>query len=121
MPSGDSFMAVGGPGLIAVLRHLRKLQRLADANIDGRSMYVFTGYNPIEARVEYMIDKETGLLYSIKKEWKDRDRIRRFKFVRHEVNLQFPEDHFVFTPAEDVEVEDRTRATARPPATDPRP
>ncbi|MCH7873309.1 MAG: hypothetical protein IID33_16560 [Planctomycetes bacterium] len=121
MPTAGSFMAVGGRGLIAMLRSLRKLYRLPDAEIDGQSMYVFTGYNPVDVTVEYVIDKETGLLHSIKREWGGRDRTRRFKFVKHEVNPEFPEDHFTYTPAEGVVVEDRTRAAAAPPATDPQP
>ena len=121
MPMATSFMAVGGSGLIMVLRSVRKLQRAADAEIDGRSMYVFTGYNPIDVRVEYVIDKETGLLHSIKREWTVEDRTRRFKFVKHEINPDFPEDHFTFTPSEGVVVEDRTRAASAPSATDPQP
>lgn len=119
--TASSFMAVGGPGLIAVLRGVREMQRQPDAMVDGRSMYVLTGSKPADVRVEYMIDKETGLLHSVNREWRGRDRTRRFKFVDHVVNPGFPEDHFTFTPAEGVEVEDRTRAAAAPPGTDPQP
>ena len=121
MPTAGSFMAVGGRGLIAMLRSLRKLYRLPDAEIDGQSMYVFTGYNPIAVTVEYVIDKETGLLHSVKREWTGQDRTKRLKFIEHKINPGFPEDHFTYTPAEGVVVEDRTRTAAAPPATNPQP
>lgn len=117
----QSFMAVGGPGLIAVLRSARKLYRKPDGKIDGRSMYVFAGYSPPTVRVEYMIDQETGLLCSVRREWEDADRTRSFDFVKHAINSGFPENHFTFTPEEGVEVEDRTGASTVAPATDPQP
>lgn len=121
LPASGSFMAVGGPGLIATLRSARKLKRMPDTEIDGHSMYVFTGYSPISVRVEYVIAKETGLLRKVVRKWTDADRIARFNFVTHEINPGFSEGHFTFTPGEGVEVEDRTGTVATPPPTDPQP
>ena len=52
-----------------------------------------------------MIDKKTGLLYSVNRDWGRADRTRRFKFVEHRINPGFPEGHFTYSPDEGVVVE----------------
>ena len=117
----QSFVAVGGPGLLAALRNLGKLQRLPNAQIGERIMYVFDGYNKPQSRVEYAVDQETGLLYSVTRTEAKKNLTQSLTFTKHDINMGFPEDHFVFTPNEGVEVQDLTQAAANAPTPAPRP
>lgn len=117
----DSIIAMGGPGLFAVLRKVVKLRRLPNVKINNRTMYVFNGSSAPGVQIEYTIDKETGLLHRVKRTWKLKDQTQELSVTKHEINIGFPEDHFSFTPADGVEIQDLTQGAATPPQTTPQP
>lgn len=118
-PTPDSLLAIGGPGLIAALRKIVKFHRKPDQVFKGRPCYVFGGYQSKGTTVEYFVDKETGLLHVLKREARDGSITQRLELSDYELNPDFPEGHFSYTPPDGLYVEDLTSPGTIPPLRPP--
>lgn len=120
-PAPERLMAIGGRGLLVALRRVSKLVREEDKLIDGRMTYRFSGYyQDHKTKIRYAIDKETGLLRTYEKDSGRGDFIQRIELLDYKINPPpFPEGHFTYTPPENIQIEDLTRADRAPPSDTP--
>ncbi|MGB2988035.1 MAG: hypothetical protein WBE26_19375 [Phycisphaerae bacterium] len=101
---------IGGRRLFRQLRRLDRLQLLPDDTIDGKSVYVFEGSaNADLVEIQYYFDKETGILLKMIVENKGENSTFMFALSDIELNVEFSEDHFTFTPPEGAEIIDLTQ------------
>lgn len=108
----------GGLPLIRQLLQLNYLKRLEDEVVDGERFYVIRGMSQDDqTEITVKIAQPTGMMVHMKMNNKTQQAIRTISLSEIELNVQFPEDHFVFTAPEGVTVEDLTRqATSTPSA-----
>ncbi len=106
---------VGGKMLVRRLDTLENLRRLDDEMIDKERVYVFEGMAGADSSWHLDISQKTGMLlrFSVESESSE----TKFEFALSEIkfDVEFDEDHFVFTPPEGVEIQDLTRPGAEGP------
>ncbi len=108
-----NLLYIGGKRLFRVLRSLEGLQRLPDQTIDKKGVYVFQGtLSAARRQARVFLDKETGIMRQLITENEKSE--SKFVFTLSEIKLdvEFSEDHFIFVPPEDVEIQDLTQQQA---------
>lgn len=114
-PSRGQLLFLGGRHLLNQLRRFNNFKRLPDETIDGHTVSVFKGVSdPGNVKTEYYIDQETGLLIKVVTENETRKSKLTMRFTDIQLNPQYAEDHFTFTPPEGVEIQDLTKPDSSP-------
>jgi len=105
-----NLLYIGGKRLFHLLRNLEGLQRLPDQTIDNKGVYVFEGIlSAARRQTRVFLDKETGIMRQLITENEKSESKFVFTLSEIKLNVEFSEDHFIFVPPDDVEIQDLTR------------
>lgn len=112
---------VGGKMLVRRLDTLKNLRRLDDEMIDKERVYVFEGMAGADSSWHLDISQKTGMLLRFIVESETNK--TKFEFALSEIkfDVEFDEDHFVFTPPEGVEIQDLTKPGGERPTSSSQP
>ena len=102
---------VGGRPLFEQLRRLSAPELIGEESMDGKHVYVLQGtLQRGDGKTTFYVDKSTGLLLKLVAENESKRTKFTFTVTDIKLDVEFGEDHFVFTPPEGVELEDLTRS-----------
>jgi outer membrane lipoprotein-sorting protein len=100
---------ISGPTLLENLKRDNTLKLLPDDVVNGRPAYVVEGVSQKRGqKLLVYLDKEYGILAKMIIE--DARKVRTITLGEIKINVEFPDNHFVFTPPPNVEVRDMTKA-----------
>lgn len=99
---------VGGNTVIGRLSAMKNVQRLRNEKMGMSRVYVFEGIARPDSTWRLYVAQKTGMLLKFVTE--NETKQSKFEFVLSEItfDVEFDEDHFVFTPPEGLEVQDLT-------------
>lgn len=105
--------SLGGLSLMRQMKGHYKLELEDAEEIDGEPVHVFRGISKSGATTtRYFIQRSTGMLRRLRVEDLDKKMTLKVDFTNAQFNVDFPDDHFVFVPPDDVEVKDLTGAAS---------
>jgi hypothetical protein len=112
IPKAFEDLYLGGPGVFDRLRHLYVPKRLPDTKFDDRQVYVISGVSKQPGiRVLYFFDHQTGIVVRIRLEHESRGFYRTITLTDLKLDVDLPDERFVFTAPEGVEIVDKTAGT----------
>ncbi len=110
-----SIINVGGETVVGRLMAMKNVQRLRDEKIGNSRVYVFEGTVGADSTWRLYVDQKTGMLLKFTTENKTKESKFEFALSDIEFDVEFDDDHFVFTPPEGLEVQDLTLPGAADP------
>ncbi len=83
---------------------------LSDETPQKRAVHVFEALaQGGQVRTRHYVDKETGIRLNLVLTRLSDDSVYSFTLTELEIDPEFPDDHFLFTPPADVELQDFTK------------
>jgi hypothetical protein len=109
LPKAFEDLYLGGQGVFDRIRELYVPKRQPDAELDGRPVYAISGLSKdTGVRALYYFDHQTGAVVRIRLDDPSRNFYLTITLIDFEISPDLPDERFIFTPPEGVEIVDLT-------------